>query len=963
MFIKRMLCFFMAALFIFPLLMVGGYAEEYKISETGLVAWYDAAKNAGDKYDPDATVWADLKGDNDISVAKTETNYFTESAYHLSNASYNFPKAILDVINGEEFTVEIKLGQIEKTGSSFTTLINSDGNDNFALFIRTSGDYLEFKASSNSRPKYTGGTAYFEESTVAVTFSMSQKVCSVYVDGVAIGSVNITKTVGAAGNLFFGHTGSTKAHTANYEGFRFYNRALTSDEVATNAKADGNYDFDYVAPKEFVNVGQKKTNIAGGIAFVEEILTMDQAQTFLGRENMPAVAIIYVNKDLLLTDDKGTLLGGSLADLMAMSDNTVIPAYYVKDDTTVTALLDYLKKEGYEDFYIMSDKPELVKAARAEMTIARGILDLTAQYADKTDLDKEDLIAIRKLVFSNDCKIAVLPQSVANKEDIGTLCKWQVTPWVKADKGLTGKVDALSLLLSSAYGIISDNTELLTTVATNTLVNGTLARTPVIIGHRGLGGITTDAPENTLKSAILAYNAGANAVEFDIYITKDGKVVANHNSTTNKMANISDDKPVSVSIENSNYAQLKRYYYTGYFLKDENGEFILDENGEKQVDKTMSVDLLEDYLKYFKGKDIQLVIEIKSTQKDRIVKAVKTLIDQYEMYDQVNIIAFGRTNAFESLRELYPEMNIGYLTDSTNANSDSNKAIQAALSEIQKYNMTYNPSKKGYTSAFVRAATYRGVTTWPWTFYNDSEIYQYITYGHAGITTDYSTMITDFVRDLKATSPENCASGSSFEITVSKMTYGREDIIGLDENTEIILVGGEELVDKLDGNKITLRDGAEGTLYYMVSYKQTMNKDYNYTIYTQPIAVNVGGTVAEEVIVTGYEGYVTENEVELFIRFSVSSIGKKISLAVGEKTEELTVTEKGVSVKLAKTALNERITVRFSEETIVEYSLNDYLTAVSALESATTEQKAVANALLNGVNYGQYLTTVKKEEE
>ncbi|MCA9017815.1 MAG: glycerophosphodiester phosphodiesterase, partial [Planctomycetaceae bacterium] len=53
-----------------------------------------------------------------------------------------------------------------------------------------------------------------------------------------------------------------------------------------------------------------------------------------------------------------------------------------------------------------------------------------------------------------------------------------------------------------------------------------------IIGHRGA---SYDAPENTLASVNLAWQRNADAVEIDIYLTKDGKIVAYHDKTTKRI--------------------------------------------------------------------------------------------------------------------------------------------------------------------------------------------------------------------------------------------------------------------------------------------------------------------------------------------------------------------------------------------------------------------------------------------
>ena len=52
-----------------------------------------------------------------------------------------------------------------------------------------------------------------------------------------------------------------------------------------------------------------------------------------------------------------------------------------------------------------------------------------------------------------------------------------------------------------------------------------------IIAHRGASWL---APENTVASANLAWEKGADAVETDIYLTKDNKVICIHDSNTKR---------------------------------------------------------------------------------------------------------------------------------------------------------------------------------------------------------------------------------------------------------------------------------------------------------------------------------------------------------------------------------------------------------------------------------------------
>jgi glycerophosphoryl diester phosphodiesterase len=57
------------------------------------------------------------------------------------------------------------------------------------------------------------------------------------------------------------------------------------------------------------------------------------------------------------------------------------------------------------------------------------------------------------------------------------------------------------------------------------------ARAVEIIAHRGA---SHDAPENTLAAASLAWAQEADAVEIDVWLTKDGHIVAIHDATTKR---------------------------------------------------------------------------------------------------------------------------------------------------------------------------------------------------------------------------------------------------------------------------------------------------------------------------------------------------------------------------------------------------------------------------------------------
>jgi len=63
----------------------------------------------------------------------------------------------------------------------------------------------------------------------------------------------------------------------------------------------------------------------------------------------------------------------------------------------------------------------------------------------------------------------------------------------------------------------------------------TTAEAVEITGHRGA---SYDAPENTLASVNLAWQRGADSVEIDVFLSKDGRIVAIHDADTKRVAGI-----------------------------------------------------------------------------------------------------------------------------------------------------------------------------------------------------------------------------------------------------------------------------------------------------------------------------------------------------------------------------------------------------------------------------------------
>lgn len=227
------------ASFIFPI----SAASTPEIVRDGLVAWYDGANNSNGEQNYETTVWKDLTGNgNHLQVRVNETNYWKDHAFHIDSASYYFPDEITDVINGEAYTLEFVAGELNFTATDWITLICSD-NDELSVFIRVGEENnFEYKYNDDNadRPKIDDGAMTINNATVAITFDLSDPEageCIVYVDGVAMGrGVPTVKNI--ADSVTFGHENPQRAWSGDVYGFRFYNRALTPEEIMKNSDAD-----------------------------------------------------------------------------------------------------------------------------------------------------------------------------------------------------------------------------------------------------------------------------------------------------------------------------------------------------------------------------------------------------------------------------------------------------------------------------------------------------------------------------------------------------------------------------------------------------------------------------------------------------------------------------------------------------------------------------------------------------
>jgi len=567
----------------------------------------------------------------------------------------------------------------------------------------------------------------------------------------------------------------------------------------------------------YTQIAQSDLGVIGGYTLSEYILNKETLDKIAKAEAIPANAIFNVNSSLQVTDNDGKAFA-TVEEALTALNGVIMPTFKVSDGEAVDAICDYLSYNGVSDVFIMSEKDELVLRARNRYQLCRGVLDLTNELKSKTALTNKELLKIRQRTNASFASIAVIPNTTATTENVKYLYDRLIAVWVGATSAVTTKAQAFAIAAAGGHGAITDNTALMYDVIENSMTGNKLFRVPLNIGHRGL---PVQAPENTVEGSMLAYEEGADCVENDIYITKDGMLMVMHDATTARTAS------GSLTMESATSDQLRELLVNRQFPN-------------KKGFENCKIPYLEEYFTAFKGKDIQIFIEIKSTSK-KLVETLWQLIEEYGVEDQVSVITF-HDSQIKNLKEIFPEMSAGFLCNPLVSGDTAEKQVKAVLNKTQKLSSTYNPSYSGHTNEYVKNANMRGLTTWPWTIDDKGVYIDYFMAGYNGITTNNCKIPAKWAKSLVSTSYEyELQTGETLKVGAQMTTYNREtsDVSG---DVRVIPLSDNMTVG--EGNVITFN--GEGEYSYALEYSQKVNTANTYTLCTQPVTVRVSAPAVTE---------------------------------------------------------------------------------------------------------------------
>jgi glycerophosphoryl diester phosphodiesterase len=236
-----------------------------------------------------------------------------------------------------------------------------------------------------------------------------------------------------------------------------------------------------------------------------------------------------------------------------------------------------------------------------------------------------------------------------------------------------------------------------------------MKRKVLAIGHRGASGIT---PENTKISFLKALDLGADAVEFDVQLTRDNVAVVFHDDLLDRTSNGSG------RVSETDFDVVSKLDAGGWF----GASF-----------ENIEIPTLEEILQTLGGKTT-MNIELKPDDRlDRLVKHVVTAVARFELFESVIFSSFHH-DAIKMIREFVPSARLGMLCQTGGAPFAFSLAERLGAENI-------HPEVSMVDTELVSAAHKRGLSVWAWTANDTGEIALMNALGVDGMFSDYPDRI------------------------------------------------------------------------------------------------------------------------------------------------------------------------------------------------------------------------------
>jgi len=236
------------------------------------------------------------------------------------------------------------------------------------------------------------------------------------------------------------------------------------------------------------------------------------------------------------------------------------------------------------------------------------------------------------------------------------------------------------------------------------------------IAHRGASG---HAPENTLAAFALAGEMGADAIETDLRLTRDGVVVAVHDADLQRTTGANGMVAGMTAAEVRELNAAARWQGSARFPKQ-------------------AIPTLDQVMQVAREKSLRCYLEIKATRDGATEKVVAEALRTAGAARHV-VISFDE-EVLRRVRQIEPALTIGLLTEKHGA-SCLDRADALGAQQVL-------PREDCVTESLVAAARARGFSVIVWTVDEPARMLALSKTGVAGIITNYPDRLASVIRNL-----------------------------------------------------------------------------------------------------------------------------------------------------------------------------------------------------------------------
>ncbi len=382
---------------------------------------------------------------------------------------------------------------------------------------------------SNISKEYSGGAVDYEE-TIRIRIVVNEKVAELYaaecVDGKLGEWVHVMTTVsedkfagehmtGTIGIIVGGSNNSKEKHiwVDNIE----VSRIIGADRLAE-------------APNAAV-IYEPETGIVNPPVVVEKLT--DKLPSVDGER--AAVVIVELDGSLNVIGENGEVVT-SASEFIDTYRSSLIPAFVVDSVAEADALANLINEKTLIDCYVVAkaENSELVTRVRTAYKTT-GLISGALIF---DDLNSPEARQNARALVADSMSYVAISRAPLTEEAAFYFAARQIAAWSFADS----TAEVYRGIANGYHGIISEDVSVVYDVY-ESITETTVSGKTVVIAHRGANASAeVPYPENTLMGIRAAKEIwGADAIEIDFGLTKDGYIVIMHDNTVDRTTNGTGD--------------------------------------------------------------------------------------------------------------------------------------------------------------------------------------------------------------------------------------------------------------------------------------------------------------------------------------------------------------------------------------------------------------------------------------